>query len=307
MSSAAIIGAGSVGSTIASFLIWGGAYEEIIMIDINKERCEGEVMDLQDAGFLTDTQVRMGEYKDASSASIVIITAGAKQRKGETREALLQRNVRILSSIAKSILPVKDDTLVLLVANPVDILTQLFQEISGIPRERVFGSGTFLDTMRLRTELSMRYNIAATHIHTYIVGMHGDLQIPLWGVGNVASVPVEEFFRLTEKDKKAIGDAARDKAYKIISAKGSTYYGIGACVAKLSAGFTQNRHQIYQLSTWHPQYGCYLSWPAVVSKKGVSGIVPVALTVKETEIVKKAAATIRFGVKNALNPKKSKL
>uniref|UniRef100_A0A6V3IZ98 Lactate/malate dehydrogenase N-terminal domain-containing protein n=1 Tax=Lotharella globosa TaxID=91324 RepID=A0A6V3IZ98_9EUKA len=179
MSSAAIIGAGSVGSTIASFLIWGGAYEEIIMIDINKERCEGEVMDLQDAGFLTDTQVRMGEYKDASSASIVIITAGAKQRKGETREALLQRNVRILSSIAKSILPVKDDTLVLLVANPVDILTQLFQEISGIPRERVFGSGTFLDTMRLRTELSMRYNIAATHIHTYIVGMHGDLQVRL--------------------------------------------------------------------------------------------------------------------------------
>uniref|UniRef100_A0A7S3YCB7 L-lactate dehydrogenase n=1 Tax=Lotharella globosa TaxID=91324 RepID=A0A7S3YCB7_9EUKA len=229
------------------------------------------------------------------------------KKKSETREALLQRNVRILSSIAKSILPVKDDTLVLLVANPVDILTQLFQEISGIPRERVFGSGTFLDTMRLRTELSMRYNIAATHIHTYIVGMHGDLQIPLWGVGNVASVPVEEFFRLTEKDKKAIGDAARDKAYKIISAKGSTYYGIGACVAKLSAGFTQNRHQIYQLSTWHPQYGCYLSWPAVVSKKGVSGIVPVALTVKETEIVKKAAATIRFGVKNALNPKKSKL
>uniref|UniRef100_A0A7S3YCC8 Lactate/malate dehydrogenase N-terminal domain-containing protein n=1 Tax=Lotharella globosa TaxID=91324 RepID=A0A7S3YCC8_9EUKA len=101
------------------------------------------------------------------------------KKKSETREALLQRNVRILSSIAKSILPVKDDTLVLLVANPVDILTQLFQEISGIPRERVFGSGTFLDTMRLRTELSMRYNIAATHIHTYIVGMHGDLQVRL--------------------------------------------------------------------------------------------------------------------------------
>jgi len=150
----AIIGAGSVGSTIASYLVWSGVYSEIYMIDIDKNRCEGEVMDLSDASFVTSTVVKVGTWQDAKKASMIIITAGAKQRQGETRRALLQRNVRILRAIANSILPVSSYTNILLVANPVDILTQLFQEISGIPKSRVFGSGTYLDSMRLREALA---------------------------------------------------------------------------------------------------------------------------------------------------------
>eukprot|EP00467_Chlorarachnion_reptans_P025263 CAMPEP_0114523688 /NCGR_PEP_ID=MMETSP0109-20121206/21428_1 /TAXON_ID=29199 /ORGANISM="Chlorarachnion reptans, Strain CCCM449" /LENGTH=299 /DNA_ID=CAMNT_0001705027 /DNA_START=38 /DNA_END=938 /DNA_ORIENTATION=+ len=290
---AAIIGAGSVGSTIASFLIYEGAFTEVLIIDIDRERCEGEVMDLSDAQFLTDTNVRVGTYEEAAECAIVIITAGAKQRKGETREALLLRNVKILTSISKSLKKVSEHTIVLLVANPVDILAQLFQQISGIPKERVVGSGTFLDSMRLRTALSKRFKVAATHVHAYVVGMHGDLQIPLWNVSTISGVPIIKYGDFRKGELKEIAERIRTKAYKIINAKGSTYYGIGACVAKIGRGILQNRHKIFQLSSWHEKYGCYLSWPTLVGKEGVIKLIPLDLTKEEESVVAKAADVLK--------------
>mmetsp|Transcript_31402 Transcript_31402/g.55243 ORF Transcript_31402/g.55243 Transcript_31402/m.55243 type:complete len:309 (+) Transcript_31402:120-1046(+) len=307
--SAAIIGAGSVGSTIASFMIQGGKFHEILMVDVNKSRCEGEVMDLNDAGFTTDTSVRMGDFKDCAKCSIVIITAGAKQRSGETRRALLKRNVKILKSICKSILPLSPSTMVLLVANPVDILTQIFQKISGLPKEQVMGSGTYLDTMRLRTALSKRFNVAASHVHAQVIGMHGDLQMAVWSKSTIAGIPIPEYDNkgLTQGDMDKMAQWTKDKAYKIIQAKGSTYYGIAACVTKISAGILQDRHQVFQLSCYHEGYGSYLSWPALVGRSGVVRLMPLQLTGEEIAHVKKAAEHVTKGANEALLESVSKL
>uniref|UniRef100_A0A7S2U466 L-lactate dehydrogenase n=1 Tax=Lotharella oceanica TaxID=641309 RepID=A0A7S2U466_9EUKA len=301
-SRAVIIGAGSVGSTIGSFLVFEGAYDEVVLIDLDEDRLRGEVMDLSDASFLSDTSVRMGTYEDAADADLVIITAGAKQRPNETRLALLKRNVGILSSIADSILPVADHTLVLLVANPVDILTQLFQEISQLPKERVIGSGTFLDSMRLCTELSRKFGVAPSHIHAYVVGMHGDCQIPVWSHCSVGGVHVSGYGCLKRAEMIELAERARDKAYRIINAKGSTYYGIAACVAKLSVGLQMNRHQIFPLSVWSEANGSYLSWPAFVGSNGVQGTLPLTLNSEESAVVERAAATVKAAVADAQKP-----
>jgi len=300
MASVAIIGSGSVGSTIASYIIWGGAFDEVIMIDIDKDKLRGEVMDLSDATFLTDTSVKKGEFSDAKKSDIVVITAGAKQQKGETREQLLKRNVKILKSIAKSILPISESTIVLLVANPVDILTAVFQQVSGLPKERVIGSGTFLDTMRLRGALSKKLGVAAVHIHAYIVGMHGDCQTPLWSNANVSGVNLIEYGKLTKEDMKKFAIATRNKAYEIINAKGSTYYGIGACVATICRGIVQNRNQVLQLSVWNETYKSYLSWPALLWKKGIRHTLPLKLNDAETKVIHKAVKTITSEVAAAL-------
>jgi len=299
--SAAIVGAGSVGSTIAIFLLQAGIYDEVYMIDTNQERVEGEVMDLSDASFVSDTRIRVGTYEDARRSSIVIITAGAKQRPNETREQLLQRNVHVLHSIAEELLPVSDSTIVLLVANPVDILTMLFQQISQIPKHRVIGSGTYLDSMRLRMALSQKFNIAPSAVNVSVVGMHGDLQIPVWSGAQVGGVPIQYFGRMSLEEMTELADSTRTKAYRIISAKGSTYYGIAACVAHLSQGITQDKHQIFQLSIWSDEFESYLSWPAIIGSKGIVKPMPLSLTDEERRMVSKATRQIKSSVQESLS------
>lgn len=301
-----IIGAGSVGSTIAYTLSSQDIASEIVLIDINKQKAEGEVLDIiQGTCFRDPISIIAGEYEDAKDSDIVIITSGIARKPGQTRLELTQTNVNILKSITPEIVKAAPNALYLIVSNPVDIMTYVFTKISGLPENQILGSGTILDSARLRCGLSEHFQIAQSNIHAYVFGEHGDTSFIPWSGAYISGVSVDEYYNLEKKlgkdiepiDKEAMLQYVQKSGGEIISKKGATFYAVSSSVCKLCSLLVASSESISTVSTMmHGEYGIEdvcLSTLTLVGPNGVQGKVPMRMTKTEIEQLKKSADALK--------------
>ncbi len=306
----AIIGCGFVGSASAFALLESGLFSEIVLIDANQEKAEGEALDIaHGAPFARPTKIYAGEYKDIADASIVIVTAGAGQKPGETRLDLVKKNVGIFKSVIPSITEHNKDGILLIVANPVDVLTYAAAKISGFPENRVFGSGTVLDTARFKYLLGEHLEVDSRAVHAFIIGEHGDSEIAAWSSANVSGIPVNDFCEMRghfehAKAMERIAEEVKNSAYEIIEKKGATYYGIAMSVKRICEAIVRDEKSILPISSiQHNNYGISdvaLSMPAIVGREGVECTVPYELSKKEVEALQESAKTLREVIDDAL-------
>ena len=301
-----IIGAGSVSSTIAYTLSSQDIASEIVLIDINKQKAEGEVLDIiQGTCFRDPISIIAGEYEDAKDSDIVIITSGIARKPGQTRLELTQTNVNILKSITPEIVKAAPNALYLIVSNPVDIMTYVFTKISGLPENQILGSGTILDSARLRCGLSEHFQIAQSNIHAYVFGEHGDTSFIPWSGAYISGVSVDEYYDLEKKlgkdiepiDKEAMLQYVQKSGGEIISKKGATFYAVSSSVCKLCSLLVASSESISTVSTMmHGEYGIEdvcLSTLTLVGPNGVQGKVPMRMTKTEIEQLKKSADALK--------------
>lgn len=298
-----IIGAGSVGATLAYALMQGGQAREITLIDRNADRALGEVMDLQHGvAFTRPVDVKVGTYEDCADAEAVVITAGAKQRPGETRLDLAGRNARMTAAIMEEIVRRNFPGVVLMVSNPVDVLTQVAWKVSGLPRQRVIGSGTVLDSARLRSLLSAHCGVDPRNIHAYVIGEHGDSEVAAWSTASIGGVPVKTYCSGRSRGKALDGypallDQVKRAAYEIISRKGATYYAVGLAVTQIIHAVLRDEHRVLPVSTvmedFHGIPDIALSLPAVVGRAGVEKVLELDLDPDELAALQASAETIR--------------
>lgn len=300
---AVMIGCGFVGSATVFALMQSGLFSEIAMIDANKEKAEGEAMDISHGiPFAKQMRIYAGSYEDVEDAGIVIITAGANQQPGETRLDLVEKNVAIFKGIIPEITGHHFGGILLVVANPVDILTKVAQELSGYPANRVIGSGTVLDTGRLKYALSEHLQVDTKSIHAFIIGEHGDSEIVAWSSANVSGVPLDSFCELRghfhhEEAENDIAMQVKNSAYEIISRKRATYYGVAMAVKRICEVIVRDEGAILPVST--AMTGAYgidgvvLSMPCVVGQNGIETQVPIVLTKEEIARLQESAKTLR--------------
>lgn len=292
-SKVAVIGAGSVGATIAYALLMRKVASEILLVDIVPEIVHGQVLDLSDSAFLGSTVIRGASFQEAGQADVIVITAGAKQKPDEPRTELIARNYKILESVIGSMQPLNKDAILMVVANPVDILTCIAQKLSGLPRKQVFGSGTYLDTGRLRLALSQALNVSELAIHAYVLGEHGDSQFIAWDCAHVGGKRLLDIPAIKQMDRNKIAKDVAGKAYEIIKLKGATYFGIAACVSSLTQCILLNQRHIRPLSVYNEKLGAVLSMPAVIGSKGIEEILDIPLAPDEQEKLEKSAAALK--------------
>ncbi|EMD58826.1 hypothetical protein GGP41_000653 [Bipolaris sorokiniana] len=292
----AILGAGDVGATIAYSLIMDPVAGDILIVDPKEEVRDAQVQDLSDATFHgnTTTRIRSGTHKEAGQCDVVVITAGAKQKKGESRTDLIGRNKAILESAISDMKPFRPDTVLLLVANPVDVLTYFAQQFSGLPKQQVIGSGTFLDSARLRGILALKAEVAASSIDAYVLGEHGESQFVAWSLASIGGVPLDKAIESNQIiDKKAIAEETKNKATNIIQSKGATNYGIGGVAASICKSILFDQRNIRPVSHYQDDLDVCLSVPAVLGRKGIVRSVPMPLSSEEKELLEKSAKALR--------------
>ena len=270
-------------------------FSEIVLIDVNKKKAEGEADDLNHGlPFNSPMQIYAGDYCDIKDAYIIIITAGENQNVGETRTDLLEKNAKIFKSIIDNLLKFNTESILLVVTNPVDILTYLTEYFSSIPPQRILGSGTVLDTARLKYLVGNYLDVDYRNIHSFIIGEHGDSEFPVWSSANVSGIDLDKFCHSCCKTCKAdhlnsIFESVRASAYKIIEAKGATYYGIAESVKKIASAIVKNEETILPVSAiLRGQYGLSdiaLSLPCIVGKSGIQDILEIPLNAKEKEML----------------------
>lgn len=297
-----IIGSGNVGATCAYTIMLGGVFSEIVIIDVNKNKAEGDAMDIaHGVSLVKPVRVVSGDYSECADADIVVITAGVAQKPGETRLALLQRNTVVFKSIISSIMRyAPSDVILLTVTNPVDILTYITYKISGLPKNQVLGSGTVLDTSRLKYMLSRHTGIDARNCHTYIIGEHGDSEVAAWSVTNIAGMTMDEYARFTGKCTKSDLDMmysqVKNAAYEIIDKKGATYYAIAVAVSRITECIAHDENSILTVSSiFDGHYGIKdvaLSVPTKVGGNGIEKIFEVSFSDSELQSLKNSADTL---------------
>jgi L-lactate dehydrogenase len=299
----AIVGAGAVGASAAYALMISGLASEIVLVDVNARRAEGEAMDLMHgAAFVRPVTVSAGSYADCAGAQIVVITAGAAQKPGETRLDLVRKNTEIFRGMIPPIAEAAPHAILLIVANPVDVLTYAALKFSGFPASRVVGSGTVLDTARLRALIGQRLGIDPRSVHAHVVGEHGDSEVVLWSRATVAGLPVGEFCtqRGTACDSEMQEDISRQvlrAAYEIIDRKGATYYGIGLGIRNVVEAMLRDQNTVLTVSTLMTgQLGVAdicLSLPSVVDRGGVEGVLVPAMSDEERMAFVRSATVLR--------------
>lgn len=287
----AIIGCGFVGAASAFTLMQHGLFSEMVLIDIDHARAEGEAMDISHGLlFAKPMSIYAGDYQDAADAAIAIITAGANQKQGETRLDLVRKNSKILCSVLTSLQKVNFKGILVVVSNPVDILTKVAQTYSGLPESQVFGSGTVLDTARLRYLLGEHLSVDNRSVHAFIIGEHGDSEIPVWSSAHVSGVPLNRFCEMRgyydhDNAMREIGDSVKNSAYKIIDRKQATYYGIAMAVQRICEAIVRDEKSILPVSVaLHGEFdinGVTLSVPTIIGANGVEKTVPIALNNEE--------------------------
>ena len=298
-----VIGIGSVGSTYIYALMHTGLAREIVLISRDQKRVKGEVMDLEHGSFFVPpVKIRPGDYSDCVDANLIVVTAGAKQMPGQSRTVLAQRNVDIVKSICDEIKKYDSDAVLLMVANPVDALTQVALNRLHWPRERVIGSGTVLDSARFRSMLSRHCGVDTRNVHAYILGEHGDSEVAAWSMVHVAGIPIKNYCVIcggcdSKKEHENIVHRVRDSAYHIIDYKGSTYYAIGLALTRISGAILRDEHSILTVSLLlQGEYdidNICLSVPCVVGKTGVERIITASLSENEQLALKASAETLR--------------
>jgi len=285
-----IIGTGFVGSTTAYTLMLGGLVSELVLVDKNKQKAEGEAMDLSHGvPFISPVKVIAGDYSDCSGSSIVIIAAGANQKPGETRLDLVKRNTEVFKSIIPELVKYCAESILLVVTNPVDILTYVTYKISGFKKERVIGSGTVLDTARFKYLLGDQLGIDARNVHTYVLGEHGDSEVATWSITSIAGMSLESYCEncktCDSKEIKEIFDDVRNAAYYVIEKKGATYYAVALTVRRIVEAILRDENSILTVSSLiENMYGLNdicLSLPSIVNSKGVRKILPLNLCEEE--------------------------
>ncbi|KAF2111348.1 l-lactate dehydrogenase-like protein [Lophiotrema nucula] len=299
----AVLGCGDVGATLAYTLLLKPICSEVILVDPKTALLEAQVRDLADATYRgnTGTKVKAGTHKDAGQADIIVITAGAKQKPGESRLSLLSRNLHILESIFSSMSPINPHAVLLLVANPVDILTYFARELSGLPESQVIGTGTSLDSARLRGKLSEKTEVSASSIDAYVLGEHGDSQFIAWSSIAIGTTPLRLALpeSTTEEFRKEVADHTRGAAAAIIASKGCTAYGVANIAASICKYIMYDQRTIRPLSFYQPELGCCLSMPAVIGRKGIVRPMPIVLNSPEQEELEKCAAGLRAIIEGA--------
>jgi L-lactate dehydrogenase len=299
-----VIGAGFVGATTTYALMLGGLCEELVIVDINKDKAIGEAMDISHgAAFVKPVKVISGGYEDTENSDIVIITAGAAQKPGETRLDLVNKNISIFKGLIPEIVRYSPDSILLVVSNPVDILSYVTYKLSGFPKERVIGSGTVLDTSRFRTLLAEYLDVDARSIHGYIIGEHGDSEIAAWSLTNIAGVNLEDYVRITQKEKgdlsfmEYIPLSVKHAAYEMINTKGYTNYAIALAVRRIVEAITGDEKGILTVSSLlEGEYGLhdlYIGIPSIVGKEGIRKVIEVPLTAEEREDFLRSAETMK--------------
>lgn len=300
-----IVGAGNVGTTIAYTLMMNGLFSELVLIDRNETRAGGEIMDLNHGvSFVKPIKIVTGSYEKSSGSDMVIITAGAAQKPGETRLDAVHKNVAIFKAIVSEIVKYNDPEkcIILIVTNPVDILTWVTWKISGFPKNRVIGSGTVLDTARLRYLISEHVGVDVRNVHSYIIGEHGDSELPVWSLANVGGIPMEEYCAICKQcdgleTRKDIFEKAKNAAYEIISAKGATYYAVALAVLRIVESIMRDERSILTVSSVldgpYGLTGVSLSVPTVVYQEGVDRVVELPLAEDELILLKKSSDTLK--------------
>ena len=299
----ALIGCGFVGSASAFAIMQSGLFSEMVLIDANTDKAEGEALDIAHGlSYAKPMQIYAGKYEDIADAAIIVISAGANQKPGETRLDLVKKNISIFRSIMGELNRVKVEGILLIVANPVDILTAAAQKLSGLPENRVFGSGTVLDTARFKYLLGEHLDVDARNVHAFILGEHGDSEIAVWSSANISGIPVNEFCELKghydhEKAMKEIADNVKNAAYEIIQKKQATYYGIAMSVRRICEAVIRDEKSILPVSRMlHGEYGLdgmALSLPAIVGRGGVESPVPAKLSDEELAALQKSGETLK--------------
>lgn len=287
----AVVGAGNVGATFAYACLLSGLPSEIVLIDANRARAEGEAMDINHAVPLSrPARIWAGDYADTAGAAVTVVTAGSAQRPGETRLDLTARNTEIFRSIIPEIARNNPNGIILIATNPVDVLSYVAWKLSGLPRERVFGSGTVLDTARFRYLLSQYFKVDSRSVHAYIIGEHGDSEVPVWSLANIAGMRLPVFCEqnhmgCTDGDLEEIFRQTRDAAYHIIERKGATYYAIGSGLLRIVEAILRDQSTVMSVSSYIEDYydigDIYLSLPSVVDAGGVERILRLELAVEE--------------------------
>ncbi|ARK30210.1 L-lactate dehydrogenase [Halalkalibacter krulwichiae] len=282
-----LIGTGAVGCSYAYSLINQGTVEELVLIDVNEFRAEGEVMDLNHGLPFAPSSIKIwnGSYKDCAEADLVVITAGLPQKPGETRLDLVRKNTMIFKDIVKNIMDNDFDGIFLIATNPVDILTYVTWKESGLPKERVIGSGTTLDTARLRYMLGDYFDIDSRNVHAYIIGEHGDTELPVWSHTTIGVERLETYLaknsEYNQEQLESLFENVRDAAYHIIERKGSTYYGIGMSLTRITKAILQNENCILPVSVYlDGEYGhqdVFIGTPAVINRNGVKQVIELEL------------------------------
>ncbi len=300
-----IIGAGAVGSTTAYTLMLSGLVSEIVLIDINKDKAEGDALDMNHGiSFVSPVKIIAGDYTDIKGSDMVIITAGANQEPGEKRTDLLKRNAKIFESIIENVLKYcHDDTILMIVTNPVDILTYITYKISGYSKKHVIGSGTVLDTARLKYLLGEYTNVDVRNVHTYIIGEHGDSEVATWSTTSVAGMEIDEFCNYSgvcdsiPMQKAEFHKIVKNSAYEIIQKKGATYYAIALAVKRIVECIIGNEKSILTVSSLlEGEYGISdmcLSVPTIVSGEGVETLLEVNFNDEEITALRKSADTLK--------------
>jgi len=299
----AIVGVGNVGATFAYALLLSGLASEIVLIDANRAKAEGEAMDLNHTvPFTHSTRVWAGDYPDCSGASVTVFAAGVGQKPGETRFDLIRKNSAIWREIVPAVVKHNPDGILLIATNPVDVLTYAAWKLSGLPPERVIGSGTILDTARFRYLLSQHFGVDARSIHAHIIGEHGDSEVPVWSLANIAGMRLPDFCKaqMLASDRAAMEEIflqTRDAAYRIIERKGATYYAVAAGLMRITEAILRNQSTVLSVSSLIDDYYgisdvCF-SLPTVVDSGGVENILRLELAPDEIEKLRHSAGMLK--------------
>ncbi len=306
----AIIGCGFVGASTAFALMQSGLFSEMVLIDINRKKAEGEAMDLMHGlPFLSPMQIYAGDYSDLRDAALIIITAGAGQKPGETRTDLVHRNAEIFASIIDQIVRYTRDAILLVVTNPVDVLTYITLKRSGYPQSRVIGSGTVLDTARLKHLVGRHLGVDSRNVHTFIIGEHGDSELPVWSSANVSGIDLDHFCDICAtcgahtSALQPLFEEVRDSAYHIIEAKGATYYAVALAVTRIAASIVRDEDSVLPVSTLADgHYGLSdvcLGLPAIVGRDGVREVLEIPLSTEEASNLQASAEKLKALIRDA--------
>ena len=294
-----IVGTGNVGASIAYAIVnQRTAVNEIILTDIIAKDAEGEAMDLRDALSVSPSYVKIsnGTYKDAKDCDVVVITAGANQKPGESRMDLLKKNANILKGMVEQIMDSGFNGIFLVVTNPMDVLTYYTMKFSGLPAEKVIGSGTVLDSARLRTRIASYLNVNPKSVHAHQIGEHGDTELTLWSLADVGGQKITDL--LDKKTRTGISDFVKNEAYDIIEKKGATYYGIASCVVQILNCILNDEMRVLAVSSYDHFSGTSFGFPSVVGRQGVVRRLDLKLSEHEGVELQKSINTLKKAIKS---------
>lgn len=305
-----LVGTGAVGMSYAYALLNQGIVDELVLIDINQDKAEGEAMDLNHglAYAPKPIVIRAGDYRDCQDADIVVITAGKPQKPHETRRDLVDQNTQIMKDVVKQIMAHQFAGIILVTTNPVDVMTYVAQKVSGLPKNRVFGSGTSLDTARLRYLLSCYFGVNSKNMHAYVIGEHGDSEFVPWSNTYIGTTPLLDVVRENSQyqftDLERIHAEVRDAAYKIIEKKQATFYGIGMALAHITQAIFNNSNTIIPVSAYVENYygvsDIYIGLPAVINRQGIRNLQTFHMTKEEQDLFIKSAQIIKEQIQDLI-------